>query len=177
MSDRERWSDESRETSINGVLTSQKYADTGYWYVPYKTAIALEGTGSGTIMSHLGCESDYPIVDSFRFHKYNRAHLMTNGVYDCAALSIHTDDNLKVLLHAYGSLSLKALLLQVIEHYPTEFVYGQKGKNTKLELAYNPIHLLNACLYELTCFSFVRKHVPLAKINRRIVFPRSVVRV
>lgn len=147
-----RWSDVSQEVSVNAILTAQKYAKPGAWYVPYKTGILLVD-GHALIATHIGEDAGESFVFFTKLSRI-RTNLMTDGIYDCAGFTLEMD-RLKLLIHAFGASSLHEIATRLLsnssftEREKTEKVVCHAYVNSKYVLGI-PQYLLaiNKLLYQ-----------------------------
>lgn len=119
MLERKAWSSLTREVTHTAFISSQDRAPDGAWYVPFCTGVALLEGGQLLVISHIGSEPDADSLEHFERSSHGRERLITDGIYECAGVSIHIDPIVKILIHAYGPQSLKYLLAafsNLIEH-------------------------------------------------------------
>lgn len=160
MLETDRWSDETREVSINSILSHQTNATLDAWYVPYKTGMALNNQNDLLMVSHFGRDPKVEDLDIMRLKAQGKSELMTSGIYDCAALSVEIGSLSKVLIHAYGASSMIQLLNVLERELPLAHNTHSRKLETKLKFAYNPTYVTHIFSYEWLYLFLVKKLRP-----------------
>jgi hypothetical protein len=169
------WSSQDRESTHAAVLSCQKQAAVGSWYVPFRTGIAIENEKEVEIITHIiqpvSGLSDLQSLEHFHTQPQNRIHLCTDGLYDCASFSIIMGPYLKILIHAHGADSLRILVAEFIKTYPD---LHKPRESKQIELAYNPKYLRSAVHYQMLAISLLAQ-LPRSSFSHRWVNEHTVI--
>lgn len=148
----QRWSNPQKEIAINYFFSHQNNGDAKSIYVPTHAGVLLHND-SIHVASSIGSNEVDPHISIFSLVDKQKTGLETDGLYDCAALTISNQKDIKLLIHAQGSNSLLTLFHSLQEHIP----YKIKEEQYTLLLAYNPKYFLNIHKYEYALFHIKRR--------------------
>lgn len=157
MSEKGTWTSEAREIAHTAFLGSQAAAPEKYWYVPYRTGVALLEDEQSLIVSHIGRAPEIDLPEYFTHRTNGRTSLTTDGIYECAGVSVQVEPFLKILIHAHGVHSLSHLMeafLDLIDRASSQRSVSRKGT---FQLLYNPLYVSHALSYESLCLRLLKK--------------------